>query len=127
MHDGGMALRIELFPSDLDRFVAFYVDVLGFEIAEDLRGDSAPYVAVRSGGARIGAAPAWERVDSGQRELPTGTEIVLEVDDPAELEGRVRAAGYPLTEGLTRTPWGVTHFRVHDPDGYHLRITSRAP
>jgi lactoylglutathione lyase len=120
-----MTLRIELFPADLDAFLAFYRDVLGFELVADRRGDPHPYVAVRRGAVRIGAARTWHEVDREVRELPAGTEIVLEVDDVIAEEARVRATGWPIDEPLTDAPWGLTHFRVHDPDGYHLRITSR--
>ena len=30
-----------------------------------------------------------------------------------------------LPEHLTEREWGLTDFRVHDPDGYYLRITDR--
>lgn len=120
-----MSLRIEVFPSDLDRAVAFYVDVLGFELVTDRRTDAHPYVAFRRGSVRIGAAELGAGVEREARELPAGTEIVLEVDDVAAEEARVRATGWPIDEPLTRAAWGLTHFRVHDPDGYHLRITSR--
>ncbi len=30
-----------------------------------------------------------------------------------------------MIEPLLVRPWGLTDFRVADPDGYYLRITSR--
>jgi lactoylglutathione lyase len=120
-----MSLRIELFPADLDRTIAFYVDILDFELVADRRGDAHPYAAFVRGEVRIGTAESWATVEPGTRELPAGTEIVLEVDDVVAEEARVRATGWPIDEPLTRAPWGLTHFRIHDPDGYHLRITSR--
>lgn len=120
-----MSLRIELFPRDLAAFVEFYVGVLGFDLVADRRADGEPYVAVVRGSVRIGAARAWAEVDFAHRELPAGTEIVLELDDVAAEEARVRATGWPIDEPPTAARWGLTHFRVHDPDGYHLRITSR--
>jgi uncharacterized glyoxalase superfamily protein PhnB len=50
---------------------------------------------------------------------------VLEVDDVAAERDRVVAAGWPLEEDLANRPWGLTHFRIIDPDGYYLRVTSR--
>lgn len=121
-----MSLRIELFPADLDRTIAFYVGVLDFTLVADRRDDAQPYVAFVRGGVRIGAAQSWTVVEPVTRELPAGTEIVLEVDDIGAEEARVGATGWPIDEPLTRAQWGLTHFRIHDPDGYHLRITSRA-
>ena len=121
----GMSLRVEIFPEDLDAFVRFYTDVLGFTLTVDQRDSDHPYAAVESGSVRIGAAHAWEAVERGARAVPTGVEIVLEVDDVAEAHRRVRQAGYPLEQDLTRRPWGLTDFRVYDPAGYYLRITER--
>ena len=45
-------LRIEFFPSDVDRTVAFY-ELLGFEVTG--RSDGPPaYASVRLGGVRLG-------------------------------------------------------------------------
>ena len=38
---------------------------------------------------------------------------------------RVVAAGIELAEDLQEREWGLTHFRMRDPDGYYLRITDR--
>lgn len=121
----GMTLRVEVFPDDLDAFVHFYTAVLGFVLTADQRGSDSPYAAVEHGSVRIGAALAGHPVERAARAVPTGVEIVLEVDDVAEVHSQVRAAGYPLEQDLTRRPWGLTDFRVHDPAGYYLRITER--
>jgi catechol 2,3-dioxygenase-like lactoylglutathione lyase family enzyme len=121
------SLRIELFVADLDAFVDFYTRVLGFALLADERGaDGArSYVAVSLGSARIGAVPAWSGVDRSARSVPTGAEIVLEVDDVEAAHRRVADGGWPLADELTLRPWGLTDFRAHDPDGYYLRVTSR--
>ena len=67
--------------------------------------------------------PSRTPAQSGGRQ--PGLEIVLEVDDVAAERDRVVAAGWPLEEDLANRPWGLTHFRIIDPDGYYLRITSR--
>jgi lactoylglutathione lyase len=53
-----------------------------------------------------------------------GVEIVLEVEDVHATLARVEAAGYPVFEPLQTRPWGLADFRIVDPDGYYLRITS---
>lgn len=37
----------------------------------------------------------------------------------------MRAADWPLEEGLTSRPWGLSDFRLLDPHGHYLRITGR--
>ena len=121
----GMSLRIELFVDDLDVFVDFYTRVLSFELADDRRDAEWPYAAVARDGVRIGAVRAGKEVDRAARTVPTGTEIVLEVDDVAAEHDRAVAAGHPPVGGLQQRAWGLTDFRLHDPDGYYLRVTGR--
>jgi lactoylglutathione lyase len=122
-----MSLRFEIFPSELDRTVDFYTRVLGFRLVRDQRGEPAPYVAMERDGVHVGAAagPCGMRVD--QRQPPTGVELVLEVDDVVEELERVAGSGWPLVDDLQWRPWGLQDFRLLDPSGYYLRITSRLP
>jgi uncharacterized glyoxalase superfamily protein PhnB len=55
-----------------------------------------------------------------------GVELVLEVDDLDGYHARILASEYEISELLRERPWGLRDFRVVDPDGYYLRITSRA-
>jgi lactoylglutathione lyase len=60
----------------------------------------------------------------GER-LGGGVEIVLEVDDIDAMYRHVVAQGSPRSAELMRRRWGLTDFRVTDPDGYYWRVTSR--
>ncbi len=119
------SLRIEIFPSDLNATVRFYVDLLGFSLVTDRRADAAPYLALQRDDVHIGAAaiPGGHHL---YRRPPTGVEIVLEVDYLHAERDRIRLAGWPIEEDIMRRPWGLQDFRVLDPDGYYLRFTSRA-
>jgi lactoylglutathione lyase len=121
-----MTLRIEIFPADLDTAVDFYTRVLGFSVTKDQREHPGAYVSMKRGAVQVGAAL---RPVSGVRDArrpPAGPELVLEVDDVAGERDRVVAAGWPLDEDLRDRPWGLTDFRILDPAGYYLRVTSRA-
>jgi predicted enzyme related to lactoylglutathione lyase len=118
------SLRIELFPSDLDRFVDFYLRVLRFELVVDRRGEPSPYVAVRRGDVRIGAVAARQPVDPAARSVPQGVEIVFEVVDLEAERNAVVGAGSELAEEIVERPWGQRDFRLFDPDGYYLRFTT---
>ena len=125
----GMSLRLELFVNDLEKSVAFYTNVLGFERL----GGEDDYVPVRSGSVVVGLGPAAglsqrhyfnPELQTARRGL--GTEIVLEVDDIQAFYDQVKQAdGKAIKSPLRRQPWGLTDFRITDPDGYYLRITSR--
>ena len=125
-----MRLRMELFVDDLDVSVAFYVDVLGFHVVRR----SADYVSRRHGAVVLGLGPVAKLPDHdgpgfSKRRLAVdqgaGVEIVLEVDDVTQLTAlhdRCRA-GRVVVDALQRRPWGLSDFRVVDPDGYYLRLT----
>jgi hypothetical protein len=54
---------------------------------------------------------------------------VLELSDPPELAAlyeRCQARAV-VAEELTSRPWGLTDFRLADPDGYYIRVTSTQP
>lgn len=117
-------LRIEIFPADLDATAEFYTRVLGFHITRDERAAEVPYLGLDRGRIRIGAVARDEPTDRAPRRPPTGVEIVLEVTDvEAELD-RVRQAGWPIAEDLASQPWGQRDFRLLDPSGYYVRLTS---
>lgn len=120
-----MTLRVEIFPDDLDATVSFYADVLGFTMTRDERAGPAAYVSLERGSVRVGAARRAGLGPRAGRRPPTGAEFVLEVDDVAGERDQVAAAGWPLDEDLRDRPWGLTDFRIVDPAGYYLRITSR--
>ena len=121
-----MTLRFEIFPSDLDPVVDFYTRVLRFSVSKDQRDETSAYVSMQRGAVRVGAARRTVPDARAARLPPAGVELVLEVDDVVGERDRVAAAGWPLEQELQDRPWGLTDFRIIDPAGYYLRITSRA-
>ncbi|WP_245632877.1 VOC family protein [Alicyclobacillus kakegawensis] len=124
-----MTSRIELFVQNVAASADFYVRVLGFSSSEK---QTAEYTVVRSGGVQIGLGalanlpqdhPLQLRHPNERKGI--GVEIVIEVDDVDAFYEKVRSSGYPIQEALTVRPWGLKDFRLQDPDGYYLRITSR--
>lgn len=124
-----VGLRLELFVRDMDVSIDFYCRVLGFELARREEG----YASVRSGGVVLGLGPiAKLPLEEGYftqgrvaSDRGAGVEIVLEVDDVVAFHKRLRDTGYRILEPLQDRPWGLTDFRIADPDGYYLRPTSK--
>jgi catechol 2,3-dioxygenase-like lactoylglutathione lyase family enzyme len=129
---GTMRLRLELFVTDLESSVAWYVEVLGFGL---VRADPG-YASLQRGDVVLGLGPTAKLPPDGAgpghtqarvaRRPGAGIEVVLELDEPAAVEAaaaRVTEKGWPLVEPLTDRPWGLRDFRVVDPDGYYLRVT----
>jgi predicted enzyme related to lactoylglutathione lyase len=123
-----MTLRIELFVEDLGASLAFYTNVLGFR-AEHRGRD---YASVRNGAVLFGLGlahglPANHHFSqlALQQQKGVGTEIVLEVTDVDAYHRRVLESGHRLAAPPRDRPWGARDFRIVDPDGYYLRVTSR--
>jgi lactoylglutathione lyase len=125
-----MTIRFELFVADRDKSVDFYTSVLGFEVNRLEES----YASLTCGYVTLGLGRQAELPESGDgpgftqerlaRETGAGVEIVLETPDLDALYERVRRSGYPLAAPMQDRPWGLRDFRVADPDGYYLRITT---
>ncbi len=124
-----VSLRLELFVDDLRASIAFYERVLGFGREGERPGG---YTPLTRGEARIALnlraeLPADHPIRPAAQDRPgRGVEIVLEVDDVEAMYRHVVEAGWRRSAELTRQPWGLTDFRLVDPDGYYWRVTSRA-
>jgi lactoylglutathione lyase len=119
-------LRAELFVSDVARSVAFYSEVLGFLV---LRQTPGGYTSLGREGAVLGIndlATLPEgypiRPEPGQA-VGRGVELVVMVSDVASLHAHARASKPDGVSALLTQPWGLTDFRVVDPDGYYIRVT----
>jgi predicted enzyme related to lactoylglutathione lyase len=122
-------LRLELFVDDIERAVSFYRAALGFDVERQEHA----YVALRNGDAVLGIGRWIDLPPShhfnpeiGTGRLGIGAEIVLEVDDVHTALERAKAAGAKILTPLRTRSWGATDFRLADPDGYYLRVTSPA-
>jgi len=125
-----MRVRFELFVREMGVAVAFYTGVMGFDLIREEHG----YSSLRRGEVILGLGPisklpaegGYFTRDIAERRRGLGVEIVLEVEDLDAYHARILASRYEIFEPLRERPWGLRDFRVVDPDGYYLRITSRA-
>lgn len=123
-------LRAELFVRDVARTAAFYRDVLGFEILRDAPGG---YTSIGREGAVLGLVAIAQVPDAHPaRPRPgqpsgLGVELVVVVADVSALHARAVASGHGQVSPLVTQPWGLTDFRIVDPDGYYVRVTGQAP
>lgn len=123
-------LRLELFTSDMKKSVDFYTKVLGFTMEGTEINRS--YQPIKKGNVIIGIGPI-NKLSENHHFNPDlkpiykgyGAEIVLEVTDIKEVYEQVKSSGYHIHRELTMQNWGLEDFRLVDPDGYYLRITSK--
>jgi lactoylglutathione lyase len=127
----GLGLRLELFVEDMGESVSFYRRALGFEVVREEHGD---YASLRSGDIMLGIGPIAKLPETGgyftrsiaSQRRGLGVELVMEVDDLSAAHRRGLESGHPVFEPPQQRPWGLWDFRIVDPDGYYLRVTSRA-
>ncbi len=108
--------------ADIDRSLAFYRDVLGFDVRRTTVGDGVPAVAEAvSGPARIQFSTGDVAYDSTGDQRPRGSAILFfETDDVAALRDTVLTRGGKPSE-LEKANWiKMRVFELRDPDGHTL-------
>ncbi|MCG8592368.1 MAG: VOC family protein [Proteobacteria bacterium] len=140
------ALVPELYVSDLDASIHFYVECLGFEI-EYARPEER-FAALRLGRAHLMleeaaslgratpeefAAGQW-RTAPLERPFGRGVNFEIEVLDVTAIDARLRATGCPRLLELHEKPYRVgdrlrvvRQLLVADPDGYLMRLSQPEP
>lgn len=111
-----------LVVSDVARSVAFYTEVLGFDIATETTKSSIPSQAeVVYGPARIQFYTQQAIVDSSGPLSPAGSAMVFfDVADVAAMQAAITARG-GHTSRIEKVNWiKVSLFEVRDPDGHAL-------
>lgn len=120
-------LRVELFVDDPAQSAAFYASVLGFEV---IRADPSGYTSIARAGAviglnAVGRLPSAHPIKPGEGERRgRGVEIVVMTDAIEAAHSHAMSAAPTGVSPLVRQPWGLTDFRVVDPDGYYVRFTT---
>jgi catechol 2,3-dioxygenase-like lactoylglutathione lyase family enzyme len=120
----------ELYCSDIERSVTFYVDLLGF-VVRFARPEERFVYLDREGAELMLEQPTTRMFLAGQLEHPygRGVNFQIEVGDVAILYTRVKESGWPVFLEL-EDRWyrqdelelGNRQFVIQDPDGYLLRF-----
>ncbi len=122
------SLAVSLTVTDLQRSLSWYRDVLGFTVERQYeREGRLQAVSLSAGDVRImlgqdDGAKGWDRVRG------EGCSFLLTTDmNIDEVADRIKSHGGTLDTEPTDTPWGTRAFRLHDPDGFRLAISSAPP
>ena len=109
-----------LICQDVQASIAFYVDVLEFEVLDRLDDVGVSgWASLRRGGARLMLASPPERTPG--RITPRGAQCIhyFYVDDVAALRAAVIRAGWPAGDLVARF-YGMKELEIADPDGHVL-------
>jgi uncharacterized glyoxalase superfamily protein PhnB len=118
-------LSASLTVKDLARSLAWYHDVVGFTVdRKHEREGKLRAVSLRAGEVRIligqdDGAKGWDRVKGEGFSLQITTNQNVD-----ELAKRIKDLGGTLEMEPRDMPWGARVFRLKDPDGFNLTISS---
>jgi uncharacterized glyoxalase superfamily protein PhnB len=121
----GTALSVSFTVKDLTASIGWYRDVLGFTVSQEYERDGAVRAAsMTAGSVRIllnqdDGAKGWTRVKGEGFAVQVTTEQSIDA-----IADRAKANGANLDLEPTDTPWGARLFRITDPDGFKLSISS---
>ncbi|HTX20011.1 MAG TPA: VOC family protein [Bacteroidota bacterium] len=118
------ALTLSLTVKELQKSLAWYTDVIGFEIDRKIERDGVLRgVALKSGDIRLtinqdDGAKGWERIKG----LGFSIRITTDTDIDA-FAARIKQQGGKLDLEPTDMSWGVRLIRLTDPDGYKISVS----
>jgi uncharacterized glyoxalase superfamily protein PhnB len=119
-------LNSSLTVADIHKSMAWYRDVIGFEVQQQHERDGQlRAVALKAGSVRIminqeDGAKGWDRTKGEGFSLLFMTE-----DNLDEMAAKIKASGSTLDTEPADMPWGVRMFRMRDPDGFKLVFSSK--
>jgi len=121
----GRTLSNSLTVKDLAASLAWYTDVVGFAVDQKHeREGKLVAVSLKAGDVRIlinqdNGAKGWDRAKG------EGFSMMITIDQSVdEVANRIKEAGGTLELEPTDMPWGKRVFRLLDPDGFRIAISS---
>ena len=121
----GRALSASLTVSDLATSLAWYRDVLGFTVDREYEREG----VLRAVRLKAEAVQILIGQDDGAKGLNRvkGEGFSLQIttaQNVDEIAKRIKERGGTLASEPADMPWGARVFRLHDPDGFKLVISS---
>ena len=118
--------------SDVDCSLAFYRDLIGFEV--EATYDDPPYATLTLAGTRLSLAEQGHPADDRPGVTMTATDdpskanvvLVVEVTDARATYTELEARGARFLAEPFEPPWGGCRFFCVDPDGYLVEIEQPA-
>jgi uncharacterized glyoxalase superfamily protein PhnB len=122
------SLQASLTAKDIAKSLAWYTEVLGFTVQQKHeREGKLAAVSLLAGDVRLlinqdDGKRGWDRVKGEGFSLQITTTQSID-----EIATKVKKAGGKLGSEPADMPWGVRMFRIQDPDGYRLSVSSPRP
>jgi uncharacterized glyoxalase superfamily protein PhnB len=109
--------------SDVEKSLAWYRDVLGFEVAKRWEDGGKLMGAELSAGKTIFMIGQDDWKKGRDREKGVGFRLYCDTDqDVDELAKGIKARGGKITDEPKDQEWGARAFSLEDPDGFKITI-----
>ncbi|MED2186006.1 VOC family protein [Bacillus wiedmannii] len=121
-----MHFRLELFVEDLQKSIRFYEEILGLAFSK--KNETGAMVKLED--LALLLTPDYILNENhylkkgGLNPKGKGVEVIIVFDNIEQLYQHVLEKNYPVESNLKTQSWGMKDFRIVDPDGYYLRLTS---
>jgi len=124
----GTSLAASLTVKDVDASMVWYRDVLGFTVTQKYEREG----KLRAVSLAAGVARMLLSQDDGSKGLgrAKGEGMSLQITTTQDIDTiarRIKAAGGSLEADPIDSPFGTRVFRLKDPDGFKLVISSEKP
>ncbi len=119
------AVMPSITANDLGASIAWYRDVIGFAVADEIEHEGVRVAAVmRAGGVQF-LLGQDDFAKGRDRKKGVGFRLYcVSEQDIDELAAGIKARGGTLDQEPTDQPWGARDLAVSDPDGFKITISS---
>jgi len=122
-----MNSKVELFAENAKKSAQFYQDFFNFKIVRE----NGEYISLQNDNTKLAinairslSKDHYFRPEIKIQRKGLGVEIVFEVERIDEVYALFK--DYPIESTLKKQSWGKKDFRVKDPDGYYIRVTTQS-
>ena len=119
----GPLKTVGFYVNDQDKAIAFYTDILGFELRRKLPMGAAYWVEVAPKGAQtcLVLYPKSMMKDWNERKLS----VVFYCENVESVCAQLQSKGVTIAMEPSEMPWGMFAM-IEDPDGNQIGMTSQA-
>jgi len=110
-----------IYVKDVRRSLAFYRDLLGFKLIEDLQHEGhSLYARLRAPGGD--GTIALHMAGPGTPMASEGVRLYFEIRELDDFCRKLQAKGFYITQMPRVMPWGWRHAYLNDPDGHETSL-----
>lgn len=123
-----MAFRIEFFVKNIAESVRFYQQVLNLDLLQ--KGEDSACFTNEGSYLLLTSFYILDEThyfkNNGFSKMGGGMEFIITTDEIEQLYERVKQKEpHCIESDLKKQIWGMLDFRVIDPDGYYIRVSSK--